>query len=98
MVHITSMIIEKLQFNQFPNISLGELSVAMASKPRGKIIIILAIFKSLYTNNILTLLGTNRFYGFGEVVLWNCWRADTRSYVWTFFGYYSVNFSAQNIQ
>ena len=36
MVHITTVVMEKVQFNHFPIISLWELSVAMATKPRGR--------------------------------------------------------------
>ena len=36
--------------------------------------------------------------GFRGEVVQRCERTDKRSYVWTFFGYYSVNFSAQNTQ
>ena len=34
--HITSLVMEKLQLNHFPIIILWELSVAMATKPRGR--------------------------------------------------------------
>ena len=37
MVHITSLVMEKMQFNYFLIISLGEFSVAMATKPRGRL-------------------------------------------------------------
>ena len=36
MAHITSLVIEKVQFNHFPIISLWELSVVMATKPRDR--------------------------------------------------------------
>ena len=36
MAHITSLVMEKVQFNHFPIISLWELSVAMATKLRGR--------------------------------------------------------------
>ena len=36
MAHITSLDMEKVQFIHFPTISLRQLSVAMATKPRGR--------------------------------------------------------------
>ena len=36
MVHITSLITEKMQFNHFLIISILELSVAMATKPKSE--------------------------------------------------------------
>ena len=36
-VHMTSLVMEKMQFNHFLIISLWEFSVAMATKPRGRL-------------------------------------------------------------
>ena len=36
MVHITLLVMEKMQLNHFPIISLWELSVAMATKPKDR--------------------------------------------------------------
>ena len=36
MAHITSLAIEKVHFNHFSILSLWKLSVAMATKPRGR--------------------------------------------------------------
>ena len=42
------------------------------NQTKSQIIIILAIFKSPYQNNILTKLVTNHIGGFGRVVIWKC--------------------------
>ena len=49
------------KFNHFPIISLWDISAAMATKPRGR--------SPILPSNILTKLGTNRFNGFGGVVV-----------------------------
>ena len=54
MVHITSHVTEKMQFNDFPIISQWDLLVAIANKQNKQITIILAIFKSPNPSNILT--------------------------------------------
>ena len=56
MVHTTSLVLEKMQFDYFPIISLWELSVAMANQTERQITIILAILNCPYPSNICTRL------------------------------------------
>ena len=69
MVHITSVVMEKMQFNHFPIISLWELSVAMATKPR-QITTILDILNCPYPSNICTKFESYCFLGFEGVVIY----------------------------
>ena len=65
MVHITSVVIEKKQFNHFPIISLWELSVAMATNHHN-----FSILNCPYSSNICTKLESYCFSGIEGVVIW----------------------------
>ena len=67
MVHVTSVVMEKMQFNHFPIISLS--FCCHGNQTKSQITIILAILKSPNQRNILTKLGTNLINGFGGVVV-----------------------------
>ena len=69
MVHITSLVMEKTQFNHFPIISLWELSVAMATKPRDRLAKLLAILKCPSPSNICIKLESHYFTSSGGVVI-----------------------------
>ena len=69
MVHITSVVMEKMQFNHFSIKSLWELSVAnFGNQTKSQFTIILAFFKSPYQSNILTKLGRNPINGVLKVL------------------------------
>ena len=53
MVHITSLVKEEMQFNHFPNLSMGAF-YCHGNQTKSQITIILAIIKSPYPSNILT--------------------------------------------
>ena len=62
MAQTTSPVMEEQKFNHFPIISLWELSVAMATKPRGK-------FSVAYGNHLMIITakyGSHHFSGYGE--------------------------------
>ena len=72
MVYITSLIMEKKQFNHFPIIKSMGAFCCHGNQTKEQITIILAIFKGPNPSNILTKVGTNPFNGIGGVVIWMC--------------------------
>ena len=67
MAQITSLVMEKVQFNHFPIISVWELSVAMATKPQTAKL--LDILNCPMPSNISTKLESYCFSGFGGIVI-----------------------------
>ena len=68
MVHITSLVMEKMQFNHFPIMSMGAFC-CHGNQTKNQIITILAILNCPYQSNICTKLESYCFSGFGGDVI-----------------------------
>ena len=59
MVHITFLVMEKMQYNHFPIISLLELSVAMETKPRARSVVLKDLsFKKFFNVKFNVAMGS----------------------------------------